>query len=453
MTESEHTKSATAEMEGALISCMMQAPEQVVDFAAGMLKPSDFAEAHCGMLFDIIVKRHGSGDAVDLVSICSALMNLRVLEDIGGMGKVTEIYNLAPSPSFAKGYAKEIKAASKNRQIASIGSELTRVALEGGPECTSRAMEVVRRLDAILCDSEKNVLIPVKDVVMSYIDSFESGLEQNLDPAVPTGIAEMDKVLVGGIRREYILIGGRQGHGKTLLAMQLAGKLAVDGRRGLIVGYEMSAIQMLMRDLARETGIPLNQVMGRTPLEGAHTVQTLTRGLNMIADKWDVHFIEDPFVTMETIAAHARALHRIKPLDFMVVDYLQLVPLHNTGKEREDIQLKNLSDSLERMRKDLGCTLIAPVQLNDDGLIRNARSILDSPQVFFRIEMDEVEGEDGQMESGDYGKIKVCKNRYGRNNVSFRVFRNGPLQRFEDSDDSQPSKPKEKYQPKSKNRF
>ena len=173
----------------------------------------------------------------------------------------------------------------------------------------------------------------------------------------------------------------------------------------------------------------------------------------MIADKWDVHFIEDPFVTMETIAAHARALHRVKPLDFMVVDYLQLVPLHNTGKEREDIQLKNLSDSLERIRKDLGCTLIAPVQLNDDGLIRNARSILDSPQVFFRIEMDEVEGEDGQMESGDYGKIKVCKNRYGRNNVSFRVFRNGPLQRFEDSDDRQPSKPKEKYQPKSKNRF
>jgi replicative DNA helicase len=450
--EQESQQSPTAEMEEALLSCLMQSPEQTVDVVAGILKVSDFGQAHCGMIYGLIVKRHQENEAVDLVSLCSALMTLGALDDIGGMGTVTHIYNASPSPSFATNYAREIKAASKNRQIAAIGTELTRVASEGGAECTGKAMELVRKVDAILSDSEKNLLIPVKDVVLKYIDSFENGLENNIDPAVPTGIGKLDEILVGGIRREYILIGGRQGHGKTLLSMQFAGKLASMGRRGLVIGYEMSAIQMLMRDLARETGIPLNQVMGRTPLEGQHAMGALTKGLKMISGEWDLHFIENPFVSLEVIAAHARALNRVKPLDFLVVDYLQLVPQHNQGKEREDIALKSISDSLERLRKDLGATLIAPVQLNDDGLIRNARSILDSPQVFLRIEMDETEGEDGQIEAGDYGKIKVCKNRFGTPNAYARVFRNGPLQRFEDSDEAAPKKIEKKQYPRKDSR-
>ena len=131
----------------------------------------------------------------------------------------------------------------------------------------------------------------------------------------------------------------------------------------MIVGYEMSARQMLMRDLARETGIPLNEVMGRRTLQSNHNMNRLTNGITKIAMNWDVSFTESPFISLESVAAHARALHRVKPLDFLVIDYLQLVPMKRNGKERTDEMLKSISDYCERLRKDLNCTLIAPVQL------------------------------------------------------------------------------------------
>jgi len=128
-----------------------------------------------------------------------------------------------------------------------------------------------------------------------------------------------------------------------------------------------------------------------------------------------------------------------------VIDYLQLVPVAQRSGERADQMLKTISETAERLRKELGCTLIAPVQLNDDGMIRDARAILDAPQVFLRIDMDVHESEDGNEETADTGRIKILKNRFGASNRSVAVRRNGALQRFEDDDDP-PRRKQEKPQ-------
>ena len=62
-----------------------------------------------------------------------------------------------------------------------------------------------------------------------------------------TGMAEMDRVLGGGIvDGSLVLIGGDPGIGKSTLVLQLCGKIA-DGRTVLYVSGEESARQIKMR--------------------------------------------------------------------------------------------------------------------------------------------------------------------------------------------------------------
>jgi replicative DNA helicase len=424
------------EMDRAVISCMMQLPDTAIEAAVEILKASDFLTGHCAYLFDLIVSRHTNGHPVDAVSLAAHLIDQGRIADIGGAFVLSEISTTVSAPSAVRSYCEDVAAASRRRTVAKIATRMDVLAYDGPDDWREQMGQLIRELDTAMVASRKAKLIPVKDVLLEYVDRLMGSVETEIDPAVATGIVGLDELLSGGIRREYILIGGRQGHGKTLLAMQMAGKLAFSGRRGLIIGYEMTALQIVMRDIARESGIPLDKVMGRSPLNTQGDINYVQGMIEKMAKAWDIHYTESPYITLEGVASHARNLHRKKPLDFLVIDYLQLVPKAQRTGERADQALKTVSEEAERIRKELGCTLIAPVQLNDDGQIRDARSILDAPQVFLRIEMDTENNEDGIEVATDTGRIRCLKNRFGTSNRAVAVKRNGPLQRFEDNEDA-----------------
>jgi replicative DNA helicase len=428
-------------IERCVLSCMIQSPETQVDAALRLLSPGDFSVENCGLLFDIIVRRHQNEELVDATSLVAYLYDKGLQEKITP-SFVTETFTASPNPSHTAHYAELVLEFSKRRQMVSIASEMARAALGGGEEgigWQDGCLDALRKADTTLMGRDGEEIIHIKDVSFQYLDIAEKSLSEGIDPATPTGIRALDGLLDGGIRREYILIGGLQGHGKSLLAMQMAGELSKSGKRGFIIGYDMSPIQVFMRDLAREANVPLNQIMGRSKIEGQMDFQSLTRGVSRMNGGWDVHYTTSPYVTLDTAIAHARALHRKKPMDFIVVDYLQRVPSIKRKNERPDEALSGISDRLDTLQKELGCTLIAPVQLNDDGMIGGARALLNNPQVFIRIEMDTVENQDGEMEAGDNGFLRILKNRFGPKDRRVPVFRNGPFQRFEDREWSKPT--------------
>jgi DNA repair protein RadA/Sms len=87
--------------------------------------------------------------------------------------------------------------------------------------------------------------------------------------ALPTGIAELDRVLGGGlIPGSVTLVGGEPGIGKSTLLLQLLGEMSKKGHRCLLVSGEESAHQVKLRAerlgalstdlwIAPETSLPL----------------------------------------------------------------------------------------------------------------------------------------------------------------------------------------------------
>lgn len=435
-----------AAMEACVVSSMMQSPDAATA-AREIVGEADFGNPACAVIFQAVTALSDAGCPVSMVSVCSWLDERDKLTMAGGNGGVGSV--LAETYDFqaVRFYARQVALLSRRRKMLLLAAEMASIAQFGSHETDWKEglaavmAPIMRKADLLMADGKGTEITELRDVTRKYLDYYDGAGVAGIDPPVSTGISSLDALLSGGIRREYIIIGGKQGHGKTLLAMQLAGHLANDGRPGLVVGYEMSDLEVFMRDLARESAVRLNAVMGREQFESGET-QSITRTISRLTQGWDVGYIDNPRITIDSVIAHARSRKREGRLDWMVVDYLQLIP-RRKGRERGDEILMELSGQLNLLRKELQCTIIAPVQLNDDGLIRDGRAILDAPQLFIRIEMDEHEGQDGLNEVADTGKLRILKNRFGANNRTCSVKREGEYQRFVEYDPPyQPPQPK-----------
>lgn len=88
------------------------------------------------------------------------------------------------------------------------------------------------------------------------VDVLMAKAETELYKPTPTGIAEIDSILAGGIFPQTIItLGAWPGAGKTILATQIAEGMARSGRaRIAYFNLEMSTEQLIARSLSRETG-------------------------------------------------------------------------------------------------------------------------------------------------------------------------------------------------------
>src|ERR671911_1883958 len=65
---------------------------------------------------------------------------------------------------------------------------------------------------------------------------------------IPTGVAELDRVLGGGlVPASLVLVGGEPGVGKSTLLLTALGAISRSGRRALLVTGEESSAQVALR--------------------------------------------------------------------------------------------------------------------------------------------------------------------------------------------------------------
>jgi DNA repair protein RadA/Sms len=156
---------------------------------------------------------------------------------------------------------------------------------------------------------------------------------------VPTNVAELDRVLVGGLVPGSItLLGGEPGIGKSTLVLQALAEMAGRGRRGLLVSAEESPTQVRRR---------------------AARLDALVPGLWLVAE-----------TSMPGIQA---AVQEIKP-DVLVVDSIQTVwdpDLDSTPGSV--VQVRGCAHRLSVMAKADGLTTILVGHVTKEGTLAGPR--------------------------------------------------------------------------------
>ena len=148
---------------------------------------------------------------------------------------------------------------------------------------------------------------------------------------------DLNELLFGGLRPWLYCLGAMSSMGKTTWALQLADFVAQQGGHALYVSLEQSAFELLSKSLARQSWQGAGYT-AKTMKAWTNTQIMLGRkaegliGLPTIMDEYHkgvgdrMRILEgNSTTTLESIAKVARRLKAKGQLDFLVIDYLQIL--------------------------------------------------------------------------------------------------------------------------------
>ncbi|WP_433597906.1 DnaB-like helicase C-terminal domain-containing protein [Nocardia sp. CA-135953] len=196
-------------------------------------------------------------------------------------------------------------------------------------------------------------------LIPEFFDWLNAPPEQVRTIATPW--PELDDILSGGLHpgRSY-LFAGRPGGGKSLALSNIAAYAGVRGHKGALFSVEMGTMEIVARIMAAGGQAEYGQIT-RRQLDERNWVKVVKYADE--ARDMELKICDKSPITIEQITAMARKLKHTEGLDFVAVDYVQLLKASDTRLSRER-QIADISWGLKMMAKELDVAVVSACQLN-----------------------------------------------------------------------------------------
>lgn len=205
----------------------------------------------------------------------------------------------------------------------------------------------------------------MRDLGIDYFESPKTRLEEyfNQGGQVSTGWPQMDRLMYGGLsKQELVIVAGGSGSGKSLLMMNMAINLLSSGLNGVYITLELSENLTSLRTDAMITSMSTKDIR--------KNIDDVELKIKMAAKKFGKYRVKNlpAQSTVNTIRSFIKELQiqTEVPIDFVVVDYLDLVMPSTVKVNPTDqfIKDKYVSEELRNLAKELNVIMITASQLN-----------------------------------------------------------------------------------------
>ena len=336
-----------------------------VTVAAG-LSPEDFSLEKHRKIFQRMLDLNERGERIDRVTVANELMRRGELESVDGLTYLSSLDEGLPELYNLESYVQILRDKSLLRQLIYTSQETIQKAMlaEDAPE-------------RILAGAEDNLLklgeSRAKDSLLSAKDVFDQedgGINAFLDPArrvhgISTGFMKFDE-MTGGLRGgELVIIAARPAMGKTALALNIALHVATNKKNPKAVA--VFSLEMSKQSLLTRLICSLGRVDQQRFRSGYLDRDERARLGIAAADLYEAPlYIDDTSATtVMDINAKLRKLRATADLGLAVVDYLQLMPVPNSGRNsNRTTEVGALSRGLKLLSKDLDIPFLVLSQLS-----------------------------------------------------------------------------------------
>ena len=244
---------------------------------------------------------------------------------------------------------------------------------------------------------------------------FYEGLEEN--DSVKTGRFRLDKYLKF-TKRDLHIIGARPGVGKSAFALYIT-LLMAQKARGLFFSLEMPLKQIIQRIISSQSKIELEMLTNKDRFNTLDSEQKqLVKVLfNKILKESELKLYDGNF-KIDELEEYVKNEKEINGVDFIIVDYLQLVKSNKTSSRYE--QITDISIRLKQIAKDYDIAVIALSQLSRDIEKRVDKDVyLADFRESGQIEQDAstilgLTTEPTDTEYKELMKVQILKNRQGQ---------------------------------------
>ena len=326
-----------------------------------ILSPESFYDPRHSLIYEHFVRLYGENKPIDILTLTSELKKNNKVKQSGGISYISEIVTEVPTASNVKNYAQIVKEAFVRRNLIALGIKLD-----------ESARDEMKSLDFIIDEAEGEVMkLSMNTTDRDFFDTStlialqmkradEFAKNPNALRGLPTGYRDMDKLLGGLHNSDLIVLAARPSVGKSAFSLSLARHIAVDHKKTVAVfSLEMPAIQIFERMMANQMGIELwNLRMGKMT-DSEYT--RYAEGAGKLSEA-KLFIDETPGVNVMHIRSKARKLKMEQGLDFIVIDYLQLMQGRDTDNRAQEVG--EMSRSLKILARELDIPIMALSQLN-----------------------------------------------------------------------------------------
>lgn len=259
---------------------------------------------------------------------------------------------------------------------------------------------------------------------------YESGPPERF---VPSGVKAIDKIILGAVNAELLLIAGNPGQGKTALAMQWATASAQNGLPSAILSLEMGKRALRNRLISGLTGIPMQVLRTREWPSDKHRQRAVEAAEYLasiplyVDDRSGLNAVQ----VYETITAW-----KDRGIGLGFVDYIQRMGGDSDSRVQ---QVGEAVRAIKNAAKDADLPIVALSSLNRTG------NTSEKPRLSHLRDSGDIEFEADTIlmfhypDDDLYEDIRICdvhvmKQRNGPTGVASVRF-NKPATRFEDIDE------------------
>ncbi|MDD3228593.1 MAG: replicative DNA helicase [Oscillospiraceae bacterium] len=318
-----------------------------------------FYQSSHAVIYDAMLELSNEGKPVDFVTLLNRLRRDPSFVENDGKGYLLELAQIVPSISNVETYARIVRDKYDVRTLILTARRILEDASAGAEDASVLLDAAEQSIFDIRRGQNMQGLQRINQTLLETFDRLDhiASPEGEKYRGIPTGIRSLDDTITGLNRSDLILLAARPGMGKTSFALNITRHAAVScHKRVAFFSLEMTREQLASRLLSTEA-----QVSGVKLRTGKLADDEWTRLVEAgdVLSKAEIYFDDNSAITVPEMKAKLR---RLRDVDLVVIDYLQLMSSGHIENRVQEISA--ITRNLKIMAKELNVPVLCLSQLS-----------------------------------------------------------------------------------------
>ena len=341
------------EAEKAVLGAVLKGGANTFELANAWIKDTRaFYHYDNQKIWKSMLSLHKRHELIDMVTVSDEVRKYIKEADKGMTYYISGLFDDCPSESSVEDYCKIVW----ERYIKREAIRSARVLASTAEDNSMTIADVLTKHERY--SEELRALEPTsRQTIENVVDSTLEHIERQ-DNVIPFGLEFLDRAAGGMTRQEITVIGGRPGHGKSTLMINIVSALVSGGYKVMLFNREMSNTEMMKKLLCMECEKLDYDKVRRHELTKKEK-KTLVDATESVKEKYKDFLMYD---NCRTLGESLREVNRHKP-DVVIDDYIQLIDMEGTADQRR-LEVEKIMHEYKWLCKKINCSSILISQLN-----------------------------------------------------------------------------------------
>ena len=339
------------EAEEAVLGSVLIGGDVEMQIAMGWIREDDaFYSEKCRNIFKCMKELYNNKIPIDVITLSNKVQEAFGMQD---SLYIMDLQDNVVTKSKVEHYSKIVWERYIQRETAKSAQDLLNASYENYNE-VGNIIEKHSRLIDELRHIQPTRARDISDIV----DETNQSLQEDSN-TIQFGLGRLDNFAGGMTRKEITVLGGRPGHGKTTLMLNVVRGLIEQGYSVMLFNREMSNIETMKKLYVMESN-DISYSMIRSGISEDKKI-ALNSVSEYVKEKYEKLTAFDDIRSLDDCI---REINKGKP-DVVIDDYIQLIDVGQGYKDRR-FEIEKIVQDYKWAVKQNNCSAILVSQLNRD---------------------------------------------------------------------------------------